>query len=68
MIKIFITPTTRSKIRFVYTGDDAPPEDRKFLEKMFDLDTLERDLGGNAEPYYDEDKYAALMEAEETDA
>mmetsp|Transcript_13238 Transcript_13238/g.41861 ORF Transcript_13238/g.41861 Transcript_13238/m.41861 type:complete len:282 (+) Transcript_13238:193-1038(+) len=64
MISPFIDPVTKSKIIFVYPKEEAKgaAEDR-MMATLFDIASLESDLGGSGPPGFDFDKYSQRMVA-----
>ncbi|GAB4861195.1 hypothetical protein Ancab_036354 [Ancistrocladus abbreviatus] len=62
IVKPFLEPKTRKKVKFVYP-DDA--NSRKVLEEIFDMDQLESAFGGNNTDGFDINKYAERMKEDD---
>ena len=62
MARPFLDPVTAAKINFIYSSNDKSLE---ILEANFDLDELERGVGGRSDEAYDHLVYSARMLGEE---
>lgn len=59
MVKPFLDPKTRNKVRFVYSDDNVS---KKILEDIFDMEQLEVAFGGNnSDSSFNFEKYAERM-------
>ena len=58
MARPFLDPVTAAKINFIYSSNDKSLE---ILEANFDLDELERGVGGRSDEAYDHLVYSARM-------
>ncbi|KAF8104914.1 hypothetical protein N665_0165s0003 [Sinapis alba] len=59
MVKPFLDPKTRNKVRFVYSDDNVS---KKILEDIFDMEQLEVAFGGNnSDSSFSFEKYAERM-------
>lgn len=62
VVKPFLEPKTRKKVKFVYTDDVST---KKIMEELFDLDQLESAFGGNSTESFDMEKYAKKMKEDD---
>lgn len=62
IVKPFLEPKTRKKVKFVYTDE---PSTRKIMEELFDMDQLESAFGGNSPEGFDVEKYAQRMKEDD---
>lgn len=59
MVKPFLDPKTRNKVKFVYSDDNVS---KKTLEDIFDMEQLEVAFGGNnSDSSFNFEKYAERM-------
>ncbi|CAH8357140.1 unnamed protein product [Eruca vesicaria subsp. sativa] len=59
MVKPFLDPKTRNKVKFVYSDDNVS---KKILEDIFDMEQLEVAFGGNnSDSSFNFEKYAERM-------
>ncbi|GKV09298.1 hypothetical protein SLEP1_g20820 [Rubroshorea leprosula] len=58
VVKPFLEPKTRDKVKFVYSDD---PNTKKTMEDLFDKDLLESAFGGNDDSGFNIAKYAERM-------
>ncbi|KAM7259001.1 hypothetical protein ACFE04_014742 [Oxalis oulophora] len=58
MVKPFLEPKTRKKVKFVY---DDEPNTKKIMEEVFNMDELESAFGGNDPTGFDINRYAERM-------
>lgn len=62
VVKPFLEPKTRKKVKFVYKDD---PSTKKIMEELFDMDQLESAFGGNNTEGFDIEKYALKMKEDD---
>lgn len=62
VVKPFLEPKTRKKVKFVYADD---PTTMKIMEELFDMDQLESAFGGNNAEGFDIQKYAQRMKEDD---
>ncbi|XP_010538952.1 PREDICTED: random slug protein 5 [Tarenaya hassleriana] len=62
LVKPFLEPKTRNKVKFVYSDD---LETKKILEDLFDMDQLETAFGGNSDSCFNIEKYAERMKEDD---
>ncbi|KAL8167085.1 hypothetical protein V2J09_008584 [Rumex salicifolius] len=62
VVKPFLEPKTRRKVKFVYSEDANA---KKIMEELFDIDQLESAFGGNNAEVFDINKYAEKMKEDD---
>lgn len=62
IVKPFLEPKTRNKVKFVYSDD---LNTKKIMEDLFDMDQLESAFGGNNNTGFDINKYAERMKEDD---
>ncbi|GAB4845065.1 hypothetical protein Ancab_038471 [Ancistrocladus abbreviatus] len=62
IVKPFLEPKTRKKVKFVYPED---ANSMKIMEELFDMDQLESAFGGNNREGFDINKYAERMKEDD---
>uniref|UniRef100_A0A803ME30 CRAL-TRIO domain-containing protein n=1 Tax=Chenopodium quinoa TaxID=63459 RepID=A0A803ME30_CHEQI len=62
LVKPFLEPKTRKKVKFVYADDE---NSKKIMEELFDMDQLESAFGGNSSEGFDIQKYAQRMKEDD---
>jgi len=62
VVRPFLEPKTRKKVKFVYKDD---PSTKKIMEELFDMDQLESAFGGNNTEGFDIEKYALRMKEDD---
>lgn len=62
VVKPFLEPKTRNKVKFVYSDD---LNTKKIMEDLFDMNQLESAFGGNDNTGFDLNKYAERMKEDD---
>lgn len=62
IVRPFLEPKTRNKVKFVYTDD---PTSNKIMEELFDIEQLESAFGGKSSESFDIHKYAQRMKEDD---
>ncbi|KAK9748963.1 hypothetical protein RND81_02G093300 [Saponaria officinalis] len=62
VVKPFLEPKTRNKVKFVYTDD---PNSKKIMEELFNMDQLESAFGGKSTESFDIHKFAQRMKEDD---
>ncbi|KAL2893892.1 Phosphatidylinositol transfer protein 3 [Bienertia sinuspersici] len=62
VVKPFLEPKTRKKVKFVYDDDVTT---KKIMEELFEMDQLESAFGGNISESFDIEKYTQKMKEDD---